>query len=55
VELVSYNEELHNLHSSPHIIRVLEMNEDEMGRAPSMYEEYEKRIENFNRKCRKEE
>jgi hypothetical protein len=45
------NEELHNFFSSlsPHIIRVIEMKENEMGRTCDMHQRDEECIRNFGR------
>jgi hypothetical protein len=41
--------ELHNLYISPHMIRVIEIKEDEFGGVCSTRGKYEKRIQNFGR------
>jgi hypothetical protein len=45
-----HNEELHNLYSSPDIIRAIKSNKDEMGGTCSAYEEMRKECKIFVRK-----
>jgi hypothetical protein len=50
-----HNEELHNLYSSPNIIRMIKRGENEMGRACSKHGEEKEYVQCFGGKARTEE
>jgi hypothetical protein len=50
-----YNEELHNLYSSPNIIRQIKIKENEVGRACGMHGRGEETVHAFGSKAKRKE
>jgi hypothetical protein len=50
-----HSEELHNLYSSLNVIRIIQVKEDEMGRACTMHRREEERMQGFGGKARRKE